>query len=361
MKKQIGASLLAAALLLLMLPLSLTASADDLPLVNNIKISKDGILSWDAYPGAHSYYVYGAGRADEGLLTYNVKEYLTNSGADTGDYTFSVSAENESYQDIALSKEVTYRFTAAGKMATPTNLRWGSGYIAKWDAVPNADRYMVTLYEEDIVRETLYPESPEAGFSKYVNNSEYTYYFVVVALHEGYANSAQSDASPAIKGRFYHQSMTIYLSGDLLIWGPYKDTEGATADQYYLYQPDNPTLIETRYQGTSINLKQMLDEAGAEAGVYTFYVDAERIEDGEIMTVSGPSNQVVYVYGDALLKGDVDGNGIVNMADAFLLYRGASGQVTLTEVQQAAGDMDDSKTINMADAFQLYRLVSGAA
>ena len=47
------------------------------------------------------------------------------------------------------------------------------------------------------------------------------------------------------------------------------------------------------------------------------------------------------------------------MADAFLLYRGASGQVTLTAEQQQRGDMDKSGTINMADAFALYRQVSG--
>ncbi|MBQ9414533.1 MAG: dockerin type I repeat-containing protein, partial [Clostridia bacterium] len=59
------------------------------------------------------------------------------------------------------------------------------------------------------------------------------------------------------------------------------------------------------------------------------------------------------------LKGDVDQNGIVNMADAFLLYRAVSGQVTLTVKQEALGDMDQSGTVNMADAFALYRKVSG--
>ncbi|MBQ9415065.1 MAG: InlB B-repeat-containing protein, partial [Clostridia bacterium] len=57
--------------------------------------------------------------------------------------------------------------------------------------------------------------------------------------------------------------------------------------------------------------------------------------------------------------GDVDGNGIVNMADAFLLYRAASGQVMLTAEQKQRGDMDQNGIINMADAFALYRQVSG--
>ena len=57
--------------------------------------------------------------------------------------------------------------------------------------------------------------------------------------------------------------------------------------------------------------------------------------------------------------GDIDGNGIVNMADAFALYRAVSGQVTLTDEQSAKSDMDGNGIVNMADAFALYRTVSG--
>ncbi|MBQ9415081.1 MAG: hypothetical protein IJU16_08165 [Clostridia bacterium] len=59
------------------------------------------------------------------------------------------------------------------------------------------------------------------------------------------------------------------------------------------------------------------------------------------------------------LVGDLDLNGTVNMADAFLLYRGVSGQLTLSELQAAIGDMDGENGNNMADAFALYRTVSG--
>ena len=58
--------------------------------------------------------------------------------------------------------------------------------------------------------------------------------------------------------------------------------------------------------------------------------------------------------------GDMDGNGTINMADAFFLYRAASGQITLTAEQEAVADMDGDGTINMADAFALYRLASGS-
>ncbi|MBQ9414702.1 MAG: dockerin type I repeat-containing protein [Clostridia bacterium] len=91
---------------------------------------------------------------------------------------------------------------------------------------------------------------------------------------------------------------------------------------------------------------------GLAAGTYTATV-AFVDEDGALAPISVPVTFTV------LQKGDVDANGIINMADAFLLYRAASGQVMLTDIQQAAGDMDDSGILNMADAFALYRLVSG--
>ena len=59
--------------------------------------------------------------------------------------------------------------------------------------------------------------------------------------------------------------------------------------------------------------------------------------------------------------GDMDGNGIINMADAFALYRAVSGQTTLSDEQQLHGDLDGNGVINMADAFALYRIVSGNA
>ncbi|MBQ9415053.1 MAG: dockerin type I repeat-containing protein [Clostridia bacterium] len=65
------------------------------------------------------------------------------------------------------------------------------------------------------------------------------------------------------------------------------------------------------------------------------------------------------IGGSDALFGDLDGSGVTNMADAFLLYRAVSGQVTLTAAQEAISDLDGSGTINMADAFQLYRAVSG--
>ncbi|MBQ9413803.1 MAG: dockerin type I repeat-containing protein [Clostridia bacterium] len=57
--------------------------------------------------------------------------------------------------------------------------------------------------------------------------------------------------------------------------------------------------------------------------------------------------------------GDVDGDGVINMADAFLLYRIASGQFLADETQLAVADLDGNGIVNIMDAFMLYRQVSG--
>ncbi|MBQ9413664.1 MAG: peptidoglycan-binding protein [Clostridia bacterium] len=57
-------------------------------------------------------------------------------------------------------------------------------------------------------------------------------------------------------------------------------------------------------------------------------------------------------------RGDADDNGIVNMADAMLLYRLVMGDVPLSMLADHAVDMDQNGIFNAADAFALYRLVA---
>lgn len=55
------------------------------------------------------------------------------------------------------------------------------------------------------------------------------------------------------------------------------------------------------------------------------------------------------------LKGDVDLNGKVELADAVLLIKSLTAQTTLTEAQAAQGDMNDDKKINAIDLTLLKR------
>ncbi|MBQ9414319.1 MAG: choice-of-anchor J domain-containing protein [Clostridia bacterium] len=101
-----------------------------------------------------------------------------------------------------------------------------------------------------------------------------------------------------------------------------------------------------------------------EPGMYTIlvekeghyeYMDMVIIPSADTLTKDVALEQMPI----ELQKGDVDMNNVVNMNDAFTLYRAVSGQITLTDMQKVIGDMDNNGVINIDDAFSLYRKVSG--
>ena len=61
----------------------------------------------------------------------------------------------------------------------------------------------------------------------------------------------------------------------------------------------------------------------------------------------------------AVQLGDVNGDGELDMRDAFALYSAASGGDPLTAEQAQAADMNGDGEIDMRDAFMLYQIVSG--
>ncbi|MBQ7670054.1 MAG: dockerin type I repeat-containing protein [Clostridia bacterium] len=62
-----------------------------------------------------------------------------------------------------------------------------------------------------------------------------------------------------------------------------------------------------------------------------------------------------------VMSGDMDGNGVLNMADASTFYMAVSGRARLTDAQAAVADINNDGLINMMDALILYLQVSGQA
>ncbi|MBQ9414027.1 MAG: CotH kinase family protein [Clostridia bacterium] len=91
----------------------------------------------------------------------------------------------------------------------------------------------------------------------------------------------------------------------------------------------------------------------------TFYRVYRRRAETDTGQGSLPGGKPLYVITDPAEVGDLDAGGVRNMADAFTLYRAASGQIALTDWQQVLADVEENGIINMADAFALYRQVSG--
>lgn len=57
--------------------------------------------------------------------------------------------------------------------------------------------------------------------------------------------------------------------------------------------------------------------------------------------------------------GDVDGNGVVNSADAVMVLRSDAGLITLTAEQAAAADVSGDGIVNASDAVQILRFDAG--
>lgn len=66
----------------------------------------------------------------------------------------------------------------------------------------------------------------------------------------------------------------------------------------------------------------------------------------------------VTVFGD-FLKGDVNDDGKVDIADAVMVFRGANGRIILTPEQAYRGELNDDGKTDIADAVMLFRYANG--
>ena len=138
----------------------------------HMKVSSDGIVTWDKVPGAKDYtllveYTKLGGPtafidSDYTSESFNIKEAFDNTKKETGVYYVTVHAlgTNGTFTDYC-----EYYYTSDfSNLDTPTNLRW-DGKIARWDAVENATKYTVHLATETgggVI--TVHPSNPECCF-----------------------------------------------------------------------------------------------------------------------------------------------------------------------------------------------------
>lgn len=71
------------------------------------------------------------------------------------------------------------------------------------------------------------------------------------------------------------------------------------------------------------------------------------------------NGKISYEVAPAILYGDIDGDGEVNLLDAALGYAYVNGRITFTEEQQKAVDVDGDGEANLLDAALIYAYVNG--
>ena len=70
-----------------------------------------------------------------------------------------------------------------------------------------------------------------------------------------------------------------------------------------------------------------------------------------------PTNGAIPVqaFADAVAKGDVNGNGTVEPADALMALQAATGKITLTPEQETAADVDGQNGVTANDALLILQ------
>ncbi len=302
-KKKIFTVILSLALLVTMIPMcSITAQAEaTVPEITNVKLDyTTGDLSWDPFDGAEYYSIAANAAGDSGIhnvdkkTSVNLNELLESRSAISGKYTIWVEAmlfpTRTGYPGKELAKtklEKQYNFTTKlSKLAAPTNLRF-DGKIIRWDPVPNANQYVVTLYngsdtskkDEAKDKSSVYNKA-YYDYSKKISAGN-TYFFTVQAKAQGkYANSDTVTSSPALIKQPEKKPITnMKISNDgILSWDPVE-----TAVEYQLGMNEAYSNIGP---DTYVNLNKYLALKNSTTGTYKIKVNG----------ISSSNDQIAYGY-----------------------------------------------------------------
>ena len=139
--------LMALAMSLACIPVATLTANAELDSLKNVSVN-NGVVTWDAFPGAAEYsysYGNGGGYLDEPSLDLELK--AKSFHWETGNYNYSIYAVDEYGTQISGKITGTYSYTCKQTpLATPTNLTWDHT-TAKWDAVKDAEYYILYIYE----------------------------------------------------------------------------------------------------------------------------------------------------------------------------------------------------------------------
>ena len=177
----------------------------------------------------------------------------------------------------------------------------------------------------------------------------------------------------AFEGTAYYEYPGNWEDGALYI-GPYLiEVKGEEIPAHYNVRPGTKTIAEGAFISCG-EMRSLLFPASVtnispwvfqrcRALRHVYYGGTK--EDREQLAIDIGNDRLsaaVWHYGataPVIMAGDMDESGVLNMDDAFTLYRAMSGQITLSEAQTRAADMNGDEIVNMADAFALYREVAG--
>ncbi|MBO4864400.1 MAG: leucine-rich repeat protein [Eubacterium sp.] len=261
--------------------------------MTGVSISSEGILSWDPYEGAASYY---ASLPDEYYTfdlgsgtSFDLCSEMKSRGFSSGNYKVQVYAKNSAGVQITNKFELMYNGYVHPALADPTNLKW-DGTVAKWDPVENANYYSFSVFDGpehdyssfyNVYSGRIY-EGSSFDCKKIITNTTKNYWFCVSAgdYTNQYAISGRSD-SPTIKGvAFPYADITnLKITTGTLSWDAY---DGAT--KYKLSIEVSPhSFVGETIEGTSFDIRAFCKQHALASGNYPYTIYAM---DGESFRIS---------------------------------------------------------------------------
>ena len=154
-----------------------------LPELQNVQISDEGIMTWDAFDGAADYdwsIKTGGGTCKE--TSVDLKEFCSLCCWKSGSYQVTIFARNASGEAISETWSGTYNYVSEhAQLATPSNIQW-TGNVMTWDPVPYATRYRVGFKYGSW--EYVYTNSYD--FSNYAPEAPTAFEIYIVAEAPGY-------------------------------------------------------------------------------------------------------------------------------------------------------------------------------
>ena len=198
--------------------------------LKNVKISSDGVISWDAFDDAVEYYLE-VELVDGELVdvlnkqekttndytngtSYNIYNRLDSNGKYSGRYKVTLVAKNDLSWNISDVWEGYYDYEPPKpRLYYPTNID-RDGFLLTWDAVPHAEEYSVYINLVSYGYQKFYTVK-----TNYCNISDYllygltSYRIQITAKAEGYIDGTSREVGMEIQDLKPNYTITFDANG----------------------------------------------------------------------------------------------------------------------------------------------------
>ena len=261
-------------------------AAGDYPDVANVIISEDGVLTWDAYPGADTYWIgIDGGSLPTGDTNYDLKRiidrYVENgSMPNSGSHSIKIEAYGDG--SVIATWEGTYEYTSPYSPVTVgaiENVLISADGIVTWDPYPNAYVYWVGIDGQSIPTNStemdLHKKIDDLVMENHIENSG-MHTITISADNERYIKIAEwkdsyyyvSPESPIIVGTVGNVSIS---SEGIMTWDSYSG-----AVKYWIGIDGVFNSTESTNYDLNSEIDRLVEVGGLEnSGTHTIKIEAK--------------------------------------------------------------------------------------